>query len=215
MIPVTPAPEPPGFNAQVRVPGNLFLAPHPQPTSNQWRHHDYWRSALTDLHTAYRGICSYCSSSTPRSPSGAQEGSSVDHFVPKSVVPSQAYEWGNFRLSRPSLNNYKDDNQDVLDPFTLQPGWFHLNFTTFLIQPNPAILLADRARVSATISRLRLNADSRYVNERLQIVRAYCLGSATFDQLLRTYPFIASEMTRQDFDTTLRRTMAARFGTTP
>ena len=208
MIPVIPAPEPGGFNANVRVPGQLFLATNQQPTGNQWRNHDYWRAALTDLHHAYSGICNYCSSFTPRSASGTSEGSSVDHFVPKSAAPLQAYDWDNFRLCRPRLNNRKDSHQDVLDPFTLPSDWFHLNFQTFLILPNPTLAQTDQALVVATIDRLQLNVDSDYVNERIRVVQSYCAGAATFNQVHRRYPFIAAEMTRQNFDATFLPRMA-------
>ena len=214
MIPVTKAAEPPDFDANVRQRGLLFLARVTNPNGNQWNSHSYWGDALGDLHAAYNDICAYCGSFTLKELGSAPESSSVDHYVPKSVDPPNAYEWDNYRLCRARLNQRKDDHQDVLDPFTVPRDWFRLDFRTFLIRPSPALEPSNQQRVNATIARLQLNADSDYVEERLRVVRAYCLQMATFPDLRRRYPFIASEMTKQDFDAELLPTMAARFKNT-
>jgi len=202
LIPVTPAAEPADFNRKVRVPGSKFLMKTPNPTGRQWNGRDYWRKALGDMFFAYNEICAYCASWTKRA--GTTEtfqDTSIDHFVPKSAVPAQAYEWSNFRLCRKRLNMRKDSHRDVLDPFTLAPGWFNLDFRTFLLLPNPVLSIFDRERVEKTIDRLQLNSDNDYVNERIGAIREYCLGQATIDQLINSYPFIAAEMRAQDFDT--------------
>ena len=214
MIPVCLAPEPVDFDTKVRRRGQSFLARHSHPNNNQWNAASYWRMALDDLHSVYNDICAYCSSFTPRSKQPSAESSSVDHFVPKSVNSSQAYEWDNFRLCRSRLNHRKDNHQDVLDPFTLASGWFHLNFLTFLIRPNPALSQADQARIIATLDRLELNKDNDYVDERRRVIREYCLQQATFTQVCRRYPFIGSEMTRQKFDTAFLPKLAAGFQAT-
>ena len=215
MIPVSLEPEPTDFHKDVRVAGQSFLSSYSHPTNDQWRNNSYWRRALDDLHRAYNDICAYCSSFTLRSTIPSAETSSVDHYVPKSIVPSQAYEWDNFRLCRSRLNQRKDNFQDVLDPFTLSPGWFHLNFLTFLIRPNPALSQGDQSRVTATLDRLMLNLDSDYVDERRRVIQEYCLQRATFAQVRRRYPFIASEMLRQKFDSTFFSKLAAGFNSTP
>ena len=219
LIPITPEPEPTDFDFEVRQPGRIFLRTTPRPNNNQWRGNDYWRKALGDLYTAYKGVCAYCGSwvippgrNMGSSPAGA---SSVDHYVPKSFKPAQAYEWSNFRLCRARINNFKNNAQDVIDPFVLSPGWFQLNFQSFLIEPNPRLNRNDRNSVKATIERLRLNTDNDYVNERSSVIHDYCLGKMTLLQLKRRYPFIASEMSRQDFDTNFLPGMRARFLSQP
>jgi hypothetical protein len=109
----------------------------------------------------------------------------------------------------------KASYRDVLDPFTIAPRWFNLNFRTFLLEPNSALSAVDRARVVATIDRLELNADNDYVNERIGAIREYCLGRATFPQLLSRYPFVAGEMRAQDFDTNYLARMRAFFTAKP
>ncbi len=202
LIKLTPVAEPLDFNGKVRVPGTAFLIRTPNPNHQQWRRNDYWRLALGDLFGAYNGICAYCSSWTFRTDrtTRPQDGT-VDHFVPKSVVPVQAYEWVNFRLCRRRLNERKGNNRDVLDPFTIAPGWFGLDFRTFRLIPNQVLSSMDSAYVVATIDRLQLNDDNDYVNERIGAIREYCLGRATISQLDKWYPFLAAEMRVQGFDT--------------
>ncbi len=54
--------------------------------------------ALSDDH------CAYC-----QSPSGADQYGQVEHFKPKSLFPSLAYEWMNYFLSCELCNHHKSD----------------------------------------------------------------------------------------------------------
>ena len=200
MIPISPQHQPADFDHKVRQPGQTFLQTQPNPTARDWRGHDYWRRSHWDLRTAYNGICAYSSSYTPPPGSSNGDTTSVDHFVPKSIAPNKAYDWNNFRLCRSRLNNRKGEHTDVLDPFALSSGWFELNFLTFLLVPNPSLAKKDRDLVRATINRLQLNTDNDYVNERVSVVSRYSRYGATFEQIRNLFPFIASEMSRQDFD---------------
>ena len=203
LIPVAPAVEPVDFNIKVRQPGAAFLSTTPIPNSSAWRGHDYWRRAIGDLLVAYQNICSYSGSWTKTNVPGVStiQDSSVDHFIPKSTTPAQAYEWANFRLSRTRLNNRKDNHNDVLDPFTLPNRWFILDFRSFLIFPNLALSNRKRKGVQKTIDRLGLNTDNDYVQERVDVVSEYCLGNSTLATLDDFWPFIAREMRAQNFDT--------------
>ena len=218
MIPVTPAPEPPDFDSKVRQPGTAFLTVTPYPTGRQWDGEGYWRAAINDLYLEYSRVCAYSGSWTHAPGTGGRnspQGSSVDHFIPKSVAPSKAYEWTNFRLCRARLNGFKDNYQDVLDPFTVQQGWFQLNFQTFLIYPDPSLPQSIQDKIQATIDRLRLNNDRDYVNERSSVVLSYCQGCASFTGLKARYPFIAAEMDRQDFDANYLPKISARLSGLP
>ena len=203
MIPVDPAVEPADFNVRVRQPGAAFLHTTPHPNTHAWRSHEYWRRATPDLLAAYNYTCSYSGSWTKANVPGAStpQDSSVDHFIPKTMTPALAYEWDNFRLSRTRLNNRKGNHNDVLDPFTLPNRWFTLDFRSFLILPNHALSNSDKSKVRNTVDRLRLNTDNDYVQERVAVVREYCLGNYDLDMLDDFWPFIAREMRAQSFDT--------------
>ena len=145
--------------------------------------------------------------------SGPEDGT-VDHFIPKSYDPEQAYEWSNYRLSRRRMNERKGNHDDVLDPFSLAVGWFKIDFRTFQLLPNSTLSEIERSRIIAAIERLGLNSDNDYVNERIGAIREYCLGYATITQLERKYPFLADEMIDQGFDRYYLPQMRAYFSGT-
>ena len=201
LIPVSLAPEPDNFDTRVRIPGNAFLTLNPNPTASDWKRKNYWSRAHADLFAAYNGLCSYCASWTRRgsSPSTLKD-SSVDHFIPKSVDKSLAYEWFNYRLCRARLNTRKESHQDVLDPFDLIQNSFELDLRSFLLRPRGSLDNDYQTKVQATIDRLELNTDNDYVNERIAVIEQYCINIISPAQLRLRYPFIADELSRQDFD---------------
>jgi hypothetical protein len=185
---------------RVKTPGERFLARNPHPTTAQFKPHSYWQLIHNDLYNIYNGICSYCASWTPRHASLTDPNyTSIDHFIPKSIDHRLAYEWSNYRLCRARLNSKKDNSLEIIDPFYVQNGWFIVDFTTFLILPNPnlPLYLFDRVYLSITI--LGLN-DNDFVEQRLDVIYKYSINSVSMNDLIDTYPLIAEEMTRQGFD---------------
>lgn len=216
MIPVALPNTPVNFEARVRQPGLAFLTTTLHPTHAEWNAHNYWSRVHGELYAGHAGICVYCASWTPRRHgTGGIDHTSIDHFVPKSRLPREAYNWTNFRLSRSKLNQRKDRFEDVIDPCALQPGLFRLDFTTFLIQPAPGIPAASRDRVRDTVDRLGLNSDNQYVIERARAIYRYVAGRATFAEITRRYPFIAAEMLAQQFDAVLRPAFQAALDKRP
>jgi hypothetical protein len=128
----------------------------------------------------------------------------VDHFLPRSVRPDLAYEWGNYRLAFAKLNAYKRSSTDVLDPFHIQTGWFVLNFDNFFVESNTGLPAEVESAVQTTISILRLNTDDFLVQLRFSVVKEYAKGDWSFDFLRRRYPFIASELQRQNLIETIK-----------
>ena len=202
MIRIHLPPAPAHYESQVLIPGLSFLAANPHPSGDDWNGHHEWRHIHDYLYSELRGVCAYCATYTPRRPEPRSiDHTSIDHFVPKSLPPYvQAYEWANFRLCRARLNHRKGNFQDVIDPCHIQNGWFRLNFRTFALSPDPNLLEPQKQRVRDTITRLELNDDDAYVNERARAIYGYADGKLPFDNLARHYPFIAAEMTSQNFD---------------
>lgn len=82
----------------VRRAGYKAFAPASLPQSKgkpkwppKWRQ---WKSIKKGLLATSRNKCSYCESG-----SGADQWGQVEHFHPKSLFPTQAYEWGNYLYS--------------------------------------------------------------------------------------------------------------------
>ena len=196
-------PSPPdNYEAEVKIPGNNFLKHSPNPSTPEWKKHNYWAKLHNYLYTQHNGICLYCASWTPRQSilNRLDHHTSVDHFQPKTHHPELAYEWSNFRLCRERLHQYKADFEDVLDPCSISNDWFYLDFTSFLIKPSSTVAdLALKQKISNTVSRLRLNSDD-YVNERIQVITEYSKGKLGLNMLNEKFPFIAYQMKVQNFD---------------
>lgn len=193
MVPVVRMNEPDDFHDLVRVPGHIFLADNPHPKATEWKGKEYWQKSLPHMRTAYDSICAYCATWIPHS-TGSQ---SVDHFIPKNTRPDLAYEWSNYRYASARFNSRKRLRQ-ILDPFSLPPNWFVLDFITLFIKPNPNILTdTQKAQVAATIEILRLNDDDELVRERQEYYQCYLTGEISFAFLAGKAPFIGYELQRQ------------------
>ena len=187
MIHVDPAPEPESFDAQVRKPGLASLkngrrkGPPFQP---------YWTRALDDLMQAYSETCAYsCFRIHPVT--GAR---STDHFAPKSRDWRHVYEWKNYRLCCAPLNARKSNFGDVLDPFVIETGWFHLELVGFQVVPSPELRVPLRREIQATIERLGLDDFRR---EREKDAEWYWARDVSLRVLRAESPFVAEELRRQ------------------
>lgn len=191
MIPVMKQPEPSDFDGRVKQPGNNFLRGVNTPVIS-WKNRDYWTRVLVDLHKAYNGICAYSAHYIPYDCGAA----TVDHFVPKSEDNTLAYEWWNYRLASRTMNINKREFRDVLDPFEIGDGWFSLDFPSIQIKPGDAAPDNVRARITATITRLKLNNEVNIIS-RLRWIKEYRDNNISLDFLRRCAPFISSELERQ------------------
>lgn len=194
MIRVQRVAPPANFDEKVGQPGQAFLDTHPNPTGKQFQIHNYWIRVKSNLYECYSGICAYSCHYI-----SLDTGSdTVEHFVPKSVNPSFAYVWDNYRLVCGRLNGRKGSHQDVLDPFAIEDGMFVLDFPSLLVKPSGNLDQHNTETVLQTISRLKLNDDETSVRARLEYVASYCQQDISFAFLRRSAPFIARELQRQD-----------------
>ncbi len=126
MIHVDAKPEPIGFDADVRQKGIAYLRRKSialdRPVPEKTKINPYWRAYLDDLYSQYQGYCAYLAVFFER----VTGGGSVDHFIAKSQRADLAYEWSNYRLACSRMNSRKREYEDVLDPFEVDTGWFHL-----------------------------------------------------------------------------------------
>jgi hypothetical protein len=203
MIPVARQKEPGNFAEKLGKKADAFLKNIPEPTKENIDSRPWWRYVLDDLFGAYGRLCAYCGLRFQR------DAVCVDHFTPISKIwrtnPKGAYEWSNFRLASQSMNNEKKDYQDVVDPFHIEPVWFVIDFPSMIIKSGPGLAPADKAKVDATILRLKLNnIEKRYIHYRRELIRKYCdmarkwgRFQPALDVLDDWAPFIAFELKRQ------------------
>lgn len=197
MIPVTPQPEYAEFENQVRRPGLAFLKRTPKPTSADFKKHGYWRKAMPHLRAAFSNACAY---TTLR----LVDDGTIDHFLPKASYPHLAYEWKNYRLARQKMNQRKGDNTQVVDPFAIRTGWFVLDLPSCLVRPGRGLSGVLRKRINSTINILQLNDDDSMVQERCNLLVYLADGKVTMEYLDEFYPFLSSEVRRQDVEGDLR-----------
>lgn len=184
MIHVDPQPEPKNFDSEVRQPGLGSL--------QTGRLDPHWRKCLPDLWRLYGGICAYSCLYIPP----VTGDKTVDHFVAKSSQPALAYEWSNYRLACSRMNTKKGRSDDVLDPFQVIDGWFHLNLLSLEVYPNPDAPPDIIEKVQATIDRLGLN-DSESRQGRQDYMDGYDSKEIDLSHLRRYSPFVFREMQRQ------------------
>ena len=197
MMPVRPAPEYAQFDQDVRQKGQAFLLSCPNPSSEQFRGHSYWRQARDQLHAAYGGFCAYTTKHL-------YYPEALDHFLPKSRCPQLAYEWSNYRLAQQRVNAHKGTSLGLLDPFCIQRDWFTLAMPSCLIRPAPHLTNDIRSRVTATIEKLKLN-DDYLVSDRCSFLVNLADGQITMQHLEEQYPFLAYEVKAQGKQQSLRQ----------
>ena len=213
MIPVSPAPEPAEFDSTVRQPGLRLIAEKigekPIPARKKGKpfkklvgvdtrdkipadeFKDYWRKAIDHMLIAYNRICAYSCFRIHR----VTGASSIDHMAPKSRRWDQVYEWSNYRLASSRMNARKNDFEDILDPVTIQAGWFQLHEFGFAMCANPALPHDLIDRIDKTIERLKLN-DEFHLEQREEDVNKYLDGDWTLKELIQQSPFVAMELRR-------------------
>lgn len=190
MMPIISRPEPKDFDAEVRRPGQSFLRHHPNPSTRDWNSNRYWKKAHNWMYSSYDGICAY-------SGEWIAKPASIDHFLPKNRHPYLAYEWSNYRLSSPRLNQYKDDYEGLIDPFSVNSGWFVLELPSCLIRPGDGLSAKEKKKIEKTIRILRLNDDDDLVQNRCNMLVYLAKGDISLNFLRAKYPYLVSEITRQ------------------
>lgn len=202
MIPVHEQQKPKTFAEEVTKRARAFIDNKPSPTTKEIHNRPYWRKVLKNLHKAYGQVCAYSALWCPL------DMATVDHFIPIHVLvhtePQLAYDWRNFRLASRSMNTEKHKFQDVIDPFTIEWGWFVMDFPSLMIKNGAPPGSRERKKVDASIARLKLNEKEKYIEYRWEFLCDYCdlcrdcgnIGPA-FNHLEKKAPFIAYELKRQ------------------
>jgi hypothetical protein len=194
MIPVEAKPEPDDFDTKVRQKGLEHLAEQglalDQPLPPKAKITAYWRNCMDQLYAGYDGTCAYLAVFFEK----VTGAGAVEHFVPKSSLAGQAYEWGNYRLATHKMNSRKGLFDDVLDPFEIGEGWFRLELVSGHIYANPSV--PERTAVQATIDRLKLD-DGECKAMRKAWFDEYLAGHISADFLKRKSPFVWFEANRQ------------------
>jgi hypothetical protein len=192
-MPIKMQPEPLHFYKKVQKKGEAFLSKNPGAKGSKLP--TYWRAIIPDLHKAYNGICAYTCHWIPFDTGSV----TVEHYDSKEFHPQKAYLWSNYRLICGLMNGRKGTNKNVLDPFTLQDGWFEIQFPSLQLKAGKHLTEEEAHKVLETIKILDLNGH-RCVQGRLCWLTPYLDGKYGIEYLEKMAPFLASELKRQCLD---------------
>jgi hypothetical protein len=150
MIPVPRPPRPPNFDRDCLTPGNQWLAAHPNARANSFPAH--WTKFSGELEAGFGFRCGWWAMEI--------QSGTVDHYLSKNKAAHRhfVYEWDNYRHAAPTLNSSKKELDDqVLDPFEVQPGWFKVLLFSMELVRTEAVPENLRTKADFTIKRLHLD----------------------------------------------------------
>jgi hypothetical protein len=180
MIRFERVPEPEGFDEKVRQPGKAWLDAHPETQRLQ----PYWSPFKVHLASGFLNLCAY---SALYEPVGC-----VDHYLSSKKHRHLAYEWSNYRYSSEWINKSKQTaDDDVLDPFEVEDGWFEILLPSLQLVVTDAIPQEQRARAERTLARLHLRDDERVLRQRRAWYEMYQNRGLSLDGLRKVAPLIA------------------------
>ena len=162
-----------------------------------------WSRVYDEFHSRYGGVCAYTCFFQP-------DRATIDHFRPKHQYPGLAYEWSNYRLASPRANQFKGNQDDLLDPFLIRDGWFALDLPSCEIRERGGLDDALGEAVKRTIRALKLNDDEYLLRRRLDLLLAFADGCVTQSFVQRMNPFVFDEITRQGLWAEIRRIFRRR-----
>ena len=188
MIPVTnPIPEPNDFDLNCRHKGLAWLKQNP----NCERPQDFWSPFRHDLANGFSNRCGY----------GAMwiSNGTVDHFISVHANKTLAYEWANYRYIEGWINSSKNkcNEQEILDPFEVQSGWFEILLPSLQLVTTDSIPAAYKQQAEYTLIRLHLRDDERIMRQRRAWYQLYQSDDLTLDGLRIKAPLIAAAVEKQ------------------
>lgn len=187
MIPVAKVPKPRGFDAKAKLPGNAWLAEHPQAQ----RPPALWAPYTAHLSEGFADLCGYAAMHDPT-------GGTVDHYLSFRHRRDLAYEWSNYRFASEPLNSSKRNaDAAVLDPFEVGAGWFEIILPSLQLRVTNAVPAALRAKAEYTLQRLKLRDGERVIRWRKSWYDMYLSGRLTLDGLRGVAPLLAAAVETQ------------------
>lgn len=198
-----PPPEPPDFDAEVRVPGLAWLEetlapwfektlPKDQPEQKHPTFPPHWTSPQCKdaLFTHFQDRCAY---------SCVRDYSlQVDHYLSTENHPNLAYEWTNLRPIASWLNSTKGTKDDaVLDPYEVGEDWFRLLLPSMLLEMTDVVPPEVRSRAEYTLKELHLDQGQRVLRHRMTYYKEFRKnGTKSFPDLQTEAPLIAKAVER-------------------
>jgi hypothetical protein len=188
VIRVEPPPEPPGFDADVRKPGEKWLADNPVLES---RRRAYWSKYREELADGFKNLCAFTAMYEPVG--------TVDHFVSVDENPALAYEWGNYRYASGWINSSKQklESNQLLDPFEIGEDWFEIILPSLQLKVSGTVPAEFMELSEFVVKRLHLGDDERVIRQRRAWYGLYQEGKLNLEGLRDMAPRIAAAVERE------------------
>jgi hypothetical protein len=188
MIPVERAPEPNGFEANVRSKGLAWIESQRRPIS---RFPNHWCWCEPHLHAAFRGRCGWAAVWI--------SSGQVEHFISQTACvdqgrPELAYDWNNLRYIMPELNSKKSRRPSVLDPFDVQPGWFEIVLPQLHLRMTEQVPASHRELARTTLEFLGLTNGPKLMRLRRKYMQQYRDGKTRIALLDEDFPLLADAL---------------------
>jgi hypothetical protein len=188
MLRCYPTSEPDKFDAEVRKPGQAWLAANPDKPSSKYKAFwSNWEACKEKLADSFQQRCAY----TAMRILPAQDGT-IDHYLSKKNYPELTYEWSNYRYCKGYFNGLKLNHDDhILDPFEVEDDWFEVQI------PSLQLILTDkvppelREKAEFTLRQLQLQDTKRIIDQRTEYYEDYLAGLVTLEKIERDAPLIA------------------------
>lgn len=176
-------PEPATFDAEVRQPGQAWLARCPEAGSRPPPH---WNRVRIQLCDAFSGLCAYSAMQLP------SHGGHVDHFVSAGEDRNRLYDWTNYRFAAGSINSSKKDlrSSQLLDPFDVEDDWFELLLPSLELRVTAACPEPYRERARFMLKRLGLGDGRQVLHTRHSWMEQFKAG-LPLPSLERNAPLLA------------------------
>jgi hypothetical protein len=170
----------------VRQPGNAWLQQHPHAN----RPRDFWSQFKPLLAEVFHNRCGYAAMYEPIG--------TIDHYLSCKNHPELAYEWDNYRFASSWINSSKQDVDDqVLDPFLVEDGWFEILLPSLQLVMTDAIPDTELERATFTLERLHLRDSETIIRQRQSWYEMYQQGKLPLDGLEQVAPLIARAIRKQ------------------
>jgi hypothetical protein len=173
--------EPEKFDAEVRQPGNAWLA------ANPGKYKDYWSVCKIDLAEAFNRCCCYTAMRISPSHNG-----SIDHYLSKTKHTQLVYEWSNYRYCTRRVNSCKGTYDDrILDPFEVEDDWFEVQLPDLQLVLTDRVPMELREKAEFTLNQLQLQNSDWIIAQRADYYDDYLDGKITLELIERDAPLVA------------------------
>jgi hypothetical protein len=176
-----PISKPAQFDQRCEGPGLDWLGKNP----NSERMPAHWTKFQTELADGFSNRCGWWAM-------WIADGA-VDHFLSRKHYRHLAYSWDNYRYIAGTVNSSKKTLDDqVLDPFEVQDGWFEVLLPSMQLVTTLALPAGLATKATFTLKKLHLQNGAKVRRCRHKWYESYKAGNLSMAGLEDFAPLVAT-----------------------